>query len=171
MTSSWQIGRQDAADILGVNRSTVYRMMVLGELDAVMVDGKWMYSLDDVLAMRDERQRIASLLTTPQVGRMLGMSAGFIHKAVTCGHITPEPERSCKSGHLFALDAVAAYWRDHMDGVCVRCSILGEARADLGFMCVACEHEARTGKLYKWPGCHRAPVVQSGRLVAMGLVE
>ena len=172
MTNNWEIEAIEAAQLLGVQRQTVYKMIYNGTMPSKKIGGRLYVSLDDTIHLLEKRRRVDQLLSCRQVGNMLGVTGRFIQAQVSSGKLACAPERHrTHGGYLMDLGAVTAYWREHMNGACVRCGILGEATEQLGFMCVACEHEVRTGKLYRWPASRQSRAVHDGRLVAWGLVE
>ena len=171
MNTNWRITAIEASNILGTCRQTVYKAIYNGELASEKISGRVYVSLDDTITMLEQLRRQARLLSCPTVASMLGVSEPFIRKHVNKGNLQTAEHSRNHGGVLIEPAAVTAFWQEHMNGVCVRCGILGEATAERGFMCVACEHEKRTGKLYRWPRARQSMAVHNGRLRAWGLVE
>ena len=172
MTANRRIEAIEAAKMLGTCRQTVYKMIYSGAMESEKIDGRLYVAMDDLIGLIEERRRVDQLLSCRQVGDMLGVTGRFIQAQVSNGKLQCAPERHrIHGGYLIDPESVADYWREHLNSACVRCGILGEATPGLGFMCVACEYETRTGRLYRWPKMRRSSAVRNGRLQAWGLVE
>ena len=171
MSTHWRITAIEAATLLDLSYSGVYKAIARGELSREMIDGKIYLALDDVMRLVEKRRKRERRLSCVQVAKLLQVGRRCIQEQISVGNLRAVPERNLHGGYLVEPAAVVAYWREHMGGACVRCGILGEATEQLGFMCVACEHEVRTGKLYRWPAARQSSAVHGGRLVAWGLVE
>ena len=170
MTANWKITAIEAAQLLNMTRHGIYKAIRRGELEGQKIDGRLCVSLESVRSFAEQRNQTEQLLSCRQVGDLLGVGTRFVTKQVNSGHLRAVPGRSRAGGYLVEPKAVIAFWQEHMHGACIRCGIRGEAMPELGFMCVACEYEARTGTMYRWPTVRTSRVVQAGTLPAMGLV-
>lgn len=104
-------------------------------------------------------------LTTEEVSNLLGVKAATVRYHAQRGIIAAE--RNGGRAYRYALPAVVAYWRAHWRGHCRRCTILGEATPERGFMCKPCQYEEENQTLYPWP-VHvpaRPQAMQYGRLL------
>ena len=151
MASNWYLGTMEAARILDVAPSTVHRWGSIGRLPFLVEDGRHLFPFDVVAKLGRRLRAEAALLTPEDVGRMFGISSVKVRSDTRKGRL---PRQNCiLAGYKYAWADVVRYWREHLRGVCVRCTILGEATPERGFMCEACEYEHRTGRIYHWPCC------------------
>lgn len=164
--ASWTITIQEAANLLGVHESTIRRYAKANKVAECTVGGIRHVLLDDVVTVMEERRRQEKMLSSRQVSELLGVGQNHLGKQIRSGKLKASG-RDGHGGYLMEPEAVADYWRREMNSVCVRCGILGEARAELGFVCPMCDYEKRTGKIYSWPICRRESVgLRRGRVAA-----
>ena len=160
------ITTNEAANMLNMSSSGVFSMIHTGKLRTESVGRRRYVALSDVVAIVERRRYLATLLDVEEVGRLLGYSAPFICREVGDGKLALAA-RDNRGKYLMERAEVDRYWREEMAGRCVRCTILEEATPERDFLCVACEHEVRTGQTYTWPVCtNGARAVPKGRLWA-----
>lgn len=109
-------------------------------------------------------------LGTKKAAELLGAQPATLSLHVRQGYLRARGR--CRRGGAYELELsdVVDYWRAHRQGACARCSILGEATPERGFLCVACEYEVQTGRIW-WPALPRRTVsrLPQGRLlIALG---
>ena len=148
MSSGFYVTRKEAAGFLGVARTTLSNWIYRGRLHEEDTAVGRLLRLDEVAELKREREEWYSLLDARRVGEMLGIGPQAIRDAAREGKL--RAQRRGKNVR-FRLEDVIAYWQGHLRGACARCSILGEASVERGFMCPACEYEKRTGRIYPWP--------------------
>ena len=154
--TDWTITLNEAGAMLGLSRSVISRYLRAGKLSGYHVGRHWRVSVDSVVALMEERREQererARFLSTAQVVKAFGLCRSLLTKHIRRGNLKTagRGEDGC---YLMEPEAVADFWQREMNGVCVRCRILGEATAEQGFMCSACEYEERTVRVYSWPIC------------------
>jgi len=149
MSKNGHLNRLETARLLGVGRDTIHRWACSGYLRGEQEEHgcrAWKFRREDVLELRRVRD---SLLSTEEVGRRLGVSETLVCQHAREGKIPHQDTPAW--GWRFSEGDFVTYWRAEFGGVCLRCGILGEADPERGFLCVPCEYEKRTGRIYRWP--------------------
>ena len=160
------ITTNEAANMLNMSSSGVFSMIQTGKLRSKHVGRRRYVALSDVIAIVERRRYLATLLGVEEICQLLGYTAPFICREIRDGKLDLAA-RGNRGQYLLERAEVDRYWREEMAGRCVRCTILGEATAERDFLCVACDHEVRTGRTYTWPVCtNGARAVPNGRLWA-----